>query len=62
MEELKLKKDDVADVLIDMPDYKLEILGCKVFANSTKENEIVFIVQDPKDPNKKIQIILKKVV
>lgn len=59
-EQLKVQKDSVAEVVIDFGTYKTNIPECRIFANKSNEDEVVFIMQDVSDPNKKVQVTIRK--
>jgi hypothetical protein len=59
-EQLKVHKDATAEVVIDFGNFKAELSECRIFANDSKDEHIVFIAQDISDPNKKVQITIKK--
>lgn len=60
-EQLKVQKDSVAEVVIDFGDeFKAEIQECRIFANDSKEENIIFIAQDVSNPNRKVQITIRK--
>lgn len=59
-EQLKVQKDMEAEIVIDFGDFKAELVNCRVFSNDNDDIDIVFLAQDPNDPNKKVQVTLRK--
>lgn len=59
-DQLKLQKDVQAEVVIDFGTWKMELPECKIFTNGSDEEDIVFIAQDPNQPEKKVQVTLRK--
>ncbi len=59
-EQLKVQKDAKAEVVIEFGTFRAELADCRIFANNSNEEEIVFIAQDVNDPTKKVQITIKK--
>jgi len=59
MEPLKKQTKTKADIIIDFGAWKMDMKDCSVFADSGKDT-IVVLFQDDANPERKIQIILRK--
>lgn len=59
-DQLKIQKDVQAEVVIDFGTWKMDLQNCKIFSNSSNEEELIFIAQDPNQPEKKVQVTIRK--
>lgn len=61
-EEKPLKKQQKfkAKVIVKLDDAELIMDDCIIFANDPSEEDIVFLAQDPKIDNRKIQVTITK--
>lgn len=60
-DQLKAKKDAYAEIVIDFGNFKAELPNCRIFSNNSGEDDVVFIAQDVNDPNKKVQVTIRRV-
>lgn len=58
-DKLKIQKVK-GDVIIDFGGAPFSMNGCTVYSNGWGEKDLVLLIQDKNDPNKKVQLTFTK--